>query len=113
MRVEPTHERTEALATPGISEGKINYEGLQEVREEVPVLFIRRDPPSEGNNSGFVFANRFNGPIPSEPVTLVCLHCVVERHPDVRRGIDSLRVIGSVAHRKSESDEWTIAEPEA
>jgi hypothetical protein len=107
------HGTSEAQATPGIAEGRRIYppNSLDTEIEEVPVLFIQRLPPSEGNNSGFVFANRKNGPTPGEPTEIACLHCIVEHHPEVGFYVENLE-IGWTAHRLSITSNWETAKPE-
>ena len=42
-------------------------------------------------------------------VTLVCLHCLVDDHPEISRGLDIAREFG--AADLDDAGEWAVADP--
>jgi hypothetical protein len=73
-----------------------------------PVLAVIYWPPEEPNDSGYtvLFDDAPHvDDVTDDDLTVMCLHCLIDAHPEVGRGLDLAREHGH-ADYDERADEW-------
>jgi hypothetical protein len=81
---------------------RVAYEGQQQF------TWVQHDEPDDPQDSGFALLGDealelLPDNIPDERLITVCLHCLIDQHPDVGKGLDVARQTGKAIR---DDDDW-------